>query len=180
MSLMTPSPLGAAGQLGNLLGIPSVGMNHRFAVLIDNAAYHFGDWSRVTGLTVTWQQVDHRVGDQGNHVWVFPGTTKYEPITLSRAAGPFSRVVQYWLTQTSKKPQPQSGTIQLLSYTGLPLVQWRLNEFFPIAWSVETFESSGAKPAIETLKLAHTGFLEDDVMPSNSPLPQLPSAASPF
>jgi len=173
-----PSPLGAAEQLANLAGLPTVGMSHRFAVLIDNAAYHFGDWSRVTGLSVTWQQVEHRAGDQGNHVWVFPGTTKYEPITLSRAAGPYSRIVQYWLTQTSKNPQPQSGTIQLLNYIGIPMVQWRLSEFFPIAWSVETFEASGAKPAIETLKLAHTGFLEDDQKPSA--LSPLPAAFSPF
>ena len=127
---------------------------------------------------MTWQQIEHRVGDQGNQIWLYPGTTKYEPITLSRAAGPYSRVVQYWLTQTSKNPQPQSGTIQLVDYTGIPLVQWRLSEFFPIAWSVESFEASGAKPAIETLKLAHSGFLEDDL--NSSALSPTSSMISPF
>ena len=86
--------------------------------------------------------------------------------------------MQYWLTQTSKNPQPQSGTIQLVDYTGIPLVQWRLSEFFPIAWSVESFEASGAKPAIETLKLAHSGFLEDDL--NSSALSPTSSMISPF
>lgn len=168
MSLMPPSYGG-----GNIARPPMVGMSHRYAVLIDNATYYFGDWSKVTGLSVTWNQIEYRVGDRGNQVWYFPGTTKYEPITLSRAAGPYSQVVQQWLTQTSKNPQPQSGTVQLLDYTGNPLVQWRLSEFFPIAWSVETFDAAGAKPAIETLKLAHTGFLPDE-MNSSDESPDLP------
>jgi phage tail-like protein len=174
MALM-PGPLGALEEaVGGAVAM--VGMNHRYTVLIDNFAYHFGDWSKVTGLSVTWQQVEYRVGEYGNQVWIYPGTTKYEPITLSRAAGPYSRVVKSWLAQTSKKMQPQSGTIQLVDYLGIPLVQWRLSEFFPIAWSVESFDASGAKPVIETLKLAHTGFLEDDLNSlASSPDPPIPS-----
>src|ERR1700678_3486233 len=91
----------------------TVGMSHHYAVLIDNVKYHFGDWSRASGLSVSWQPLEHREGDSGNSVVYLPGSTKYEPITLSRAAGPYSRVVQYWLSQTSLNPQPQSGTIQL-------------------------------------------------------------------
>jgi hypothetical protein len=67
--------------------------------------------------------------------------------------------------------------IQLVDYQGMPIVQWRLNEFFPIAWSVESFDASGAKPAIETLKLAHTGFLEDDI---NSLAPPAPPVSFPL
>lgn len=155
---MTMNDFGAAiGDVGS--GV--VGMSHKYAVLIDNVQYHFGDWSRASGLSVSWTQVEHREGDTGNTAWLFPGNTKYEPITLSRAASAYSRMVQLWLTQTAQSPQPQSGTIQLVDYTGMALVEWRLNEFFPIAWSIETFDAAGAKPAIETLKLAHTGFLGD-------------------
>jgi phage tail-like protein len=155
-----------------LTGTSMIGMNHRYAVSIDNLAYDVGDWSKVTGLSVSWQQVEHRVGEYGNQLWIYPGTTKYEPITLSRAAGPYSRLVQAWLAQTSKNPKPQSGVIQLLDSTGQPVINWRMSEFFPIAWSVDSFDASGAKPAMETLKLAHTGFLEDDV---NSLVPPLTS-----
>jgi len=172
MSLM-PGPMGPVGEAVST-ATAMIGMNHRYTVFIDNFTYHFGDWSKVTGLSVTWQQVEYRVGEHGNQVWLFPGTTKYEPITLSRAAGPYSRIVKTWLEQTSKSLQPQSGTIQLVDYLGIPLVQWRLSEFFPIAWSVESFDASGAKPVIETLKLAHTGFLDDDISSLASP-PAVPS-----
>lgn len=151
-----------AGQAQASIESLTIGMSHHYAVLIDNVRYHFGDWSRASGLSVSWQQLEHREGDSGNYVQYLPGTTKYEPITLSRAAGPYSRVVQYWLSQTSKHPQPQSGTIQLVNFAGMPIVQWRLAEFFPIGWSIESFDAAGGKPAVETLKLAHTGFLEDD------------------
>jgi phage tail-like protein len=172
------SPLGIAEQAGSTAGSLTVGMTHRYSVLIDNVAYHLGGWSRVTGLSVSWQQVEHRVGDRGNQVWLYPGATRYEPITLSRAAGPYSRVVQHWLTQTSKQPQPQSGTIQLVDFAGIPMVQWRLSEFFPIGWSVDSFDAAGAKPAIETLKLAHTGFLDDDL--NSSTLSPTSPMLSPF
>lgn len=155
--------LNAGPQAQTIAGGLTIGMSHHYAVLIDNVKYHFGDWSKVTGLAVTWQQIEYRVGDQGNQVWQFPGTTKYDPITLSRAAGPYSRVVQLWLSQTSKKPEPQSGTIQLVDFAGVPMVQWRLAEFFPISWSIESFDAAGGRPAIETLKLVHSGFLDDDL-----------------
>ncbi|HEV2344686.1 MAG TPA: phage tail protein [Actinocrinis sp.] len=138
-----------------------VGMSHRYTVRLDGPTLNMGAWYKVTGLSVSWQQIEHRVGEYGNRVWLYPGTTKYEPITLSRAVGADSQAVQTWLAQTSKNPQPQSGAIQLVDFSGNPIVTWHLNEFFPIAWSIESFDAAGGKPAIETLKLAHTGFLAD-------------------
>jgi phage tail-like protein len=159
--------LGSTAQAG-----PAVAMGQYFVVHIDNTTYNFGGWSRATGLSVTWQQLEHREGNLGNYVLYLPGTTKYEPITLSRAAGAQSAVVQHWLAQTSKNPQPLSGTIQLLPPAGPPpIIEWRLTEFFPIAWSIESFDPAGSKPAIETLKIAHTGFLSDDMSMVSSMAP---------
>src|SRR5262249_22375860 len=105
----------AVGGLSGAIESLTVGMSHHCTVLIDNVKYHCGDWSRAAGLSWSWQQIEHRDGEPGNSAEFFPGTTKYEPITLSRAAGPYSRVVQFWLSQTSRAPQPQSGTIQLVN-----------------------------------------------------------------
>ena len=166
---------GLAGQALALV-TPAVSMSHHFRVHIDNMAYNLGGWSRAAGLTVTWQQLEHREGDQGNYVQYLPGTTKYEPITLSRAATFYSNIVQSWLCKTSKSPRPLSGTIQLVTFIGVPVVQWRLQEFFPIGWSIESFDAGAAKPAIETLKLAHTGFLQDDLSPGSLPVPPMSGA----
>jgi phage tail-like protein len=148
-----------------LSGLP-IGMGHHFSVTIDNPAFDLGTWSRASGLQVTWNLVEYRVGDQGNEVWIIPGTTKYSNIKLSRAACVDSNIVQMWLAQTSTNPTPLSGAISLVASGGLiPLVTWQLNEFFPIAWSITDFNADQGKPAIETLELAHGGFLFDASLP---------------
>jgi phage tail-like protein len=143
-----------------------VGMAHRFVVSIDYPEYDLGTWSRVSGLQVSWNVCEYRVGDQGNQSWVIPGTTKYSNIKLSRAACADSQTVQMWLAQTSANPAPLSGAITLVMPTSLiPIAQWRLNEFFPIAWSISDFDADQGKTAIETLELTHGGFLFDESLP---------------
>jgi phage tail-like protein len=152
--------------LTSMLGSLPIGMGHHFSVIIDNPSYDLGTWSRASGLQVSWNLVEHRVGDQGNQAWIVPGTTKYANIKLSRAACIDSNVVQMWLAQTSTNPTPLSGAISLVTMGDLiPLVVWQLNEFFPIAWSISDFDAEQGKPAIETLELAHGGFLFDASLP---------------
>jgi|SRR5215469_5211908 len=148
-----------------LQGIP-VGMGHHFSVVIDNPAFDLGTWSRASGLQVSWNICEYRVGDQGNQYWLIPGTTKYSNIKLSRAACVESNIVQMWLAQTSNNPTPLSGAISLVAMGGLvPLVTWKLNEFFPIGWSITDFDAEQGRAAIETLELVHGGFLFDESLP---------------
>lgn len=144
----------------------TTGMGHHYSVHIDNSSYDFGNWSKVSGLSVSWARCEYRTGDEGNEVCILPGTTTYEPIQLSRAACLDSRAVQDWLVATSRHPKPQSGTIQLVNFLGLPIIEWRLNEFFPVGWSISEFDASTGHAAIETLKLAHNGFLPDQTSPA--------------
>ncbi|HKN97131.1 MAG TPA: phage tail protein [Pseudonocardiaceae bacterium] len=139
-----------------------VSMNHRFAVYIDRSDYDLGSWASASGLSVRWSVAEYKSGDQPNNSWILPGTTKYENIKLRRAACSDSATVQQWLRSTSRSPQPLSGSVQLIDWLGFPVVEWRLNEFFPVGWSIAEFDAAAAKPALETLELAHTGFLSDD------------------
>lgn len=151
----------------NPLGyVTQVSMSHHFVVTIDNPRWDLGTWYRVSGLQVKWKPCEYRVGDKGNQSWVLPGNTEYQNIKLSRAACSDSQVVQAWLASTSLNPVPHSGVIMLMDYGGVPVVHWRLNEFFPIAWQIVDLDADQAKPAIETLELAHTGFLYDESVPA--------------
>jgi phage tail-like protein len=141
-----------------------VSMNHRFTVSIDRSSYDLGSWAAAAGLSVRWELCQYRSGDQGNNCWIFPGATKYENIKLKRAACSDSAIVQSWLVATSRSAKPLSGTVQLIDWLGFPVVEWRMNEFFPISWNIAEFDASTAKPAMETLEIAHTGFLLDDRM----------------
>ena len=145
----------AAGQF-NLRGDSS-----KFLVVIDDGDYDLGSWSRVSGLSVTWDPVEYRAGDSTT-IQTAPGVRKYSKISLSRATCLDSMAVQEWLASTAKKPKHYSGCIKLLSWAGAPLCEWRLKAFVPIGWKIADFETKAATVVMETLEIAHTGFLDDD------------------
>jgi phage tail-like protein len=138
------------------------GDSSRFLVVIDDSKYDLGAWSRVSGLAVTWDAMEYRVGDS-TYLWSAPGVRKFSKISLSRATCPDSSLVQEWLAETVKKPKLYSGCIKLLDWAGLPLCEWRLTSFVPVGWKIADFETKAATIVMETLDLAHTGFLDDDV-----------------
>lgn len=138
------------------------GDSSKFLVVFDDAAYDLGAWSKVSGLSVQWDTVEYRTGES-NQVWTMPGAAKYGRISLSRATCPDSSFVQQWLAETSKQPKVFSGSIKLLSWAGFPLCEWTLKAFVPIAWKIADLETKAATVVMETLELAHTGFLDDDL-----------------
>lgn len=153
----------------------AMGLPHRFVVAIDNSAYNFGSWSHAGGLSVSWDVCEYRTGSDGNAVQIQPGFTKYQRIKLTRAACFDSAVVQQWLVETSLGCKPLSGAIYMMTtgipggvvdslpgLSGVPMVTWLLREFFPVSWSITDFDSAGStNVALETLEIAHTGFLND-------------------
>ncbi|MGW6278566.1 phage tail protein [Kribbella sp. NPDC055071] len=154
---MIPSPKSAGKGLELLTG--QVGMSHRYVIDIDKSAYQLGSWSKAAGLAVKWAKYSYRPGG-ATHETLVPGNVSYTDITLSRAAGAESGRVQEWLVTVTRARRPLSGAIYLVDFLGLPIVTWELKEFFPIGWRISEFDSGGSKPAIETLELAHSGFLK--------------------
>ena len=140
------------------------GMSHHFTVVIDNPAYDLGFWQKASGLTVKWELCTYRAGDQGNDYWIYPGITKDENIKLTRPISPASNAVQAWLSFTSAHATPLSGAILLVGPMGIPIITWRLYQFFPVGWQVGEFTAAEAKVVTETLELAHTGFLDDQIL----------------
>lgn len=153
---MAPSLKSAGKGLEQLTG--QVGMSHRYVIDIDKSSYQLGSWSKAAGLGVSWQKLTYRPGN-ATHETIVPGNVSYPNISLSRAAGADSGRVQDWLVSVTRARQPLSGAIYLMDFLGLPIVTWRLNEFFPIGWRLSEFDSAGSRPAIETLEITHTGFL---------------------
>jgi phage tail-like protein len=147
------------------------GMSHHFIVIIDNPTYDLGFWQKASGLSVTWDVATYRTGSQGNEFWIAPGGTKYTNIKLTRPVSPTSNVTQAWLSATSANMMPLSGAVMLCGSMGIPIITWRLYQFFPVSWQVGEFTSAEAKVVTETLELAHTGFLDDAVLANPAKLP---------
>jgi phage tail-like protein len=121
------------------------GMSHHFIIVIDNPTYDLGSWQKASGLTVKWEVCRYQAGDQGNEFWIYPGTTKYENIKLTRPVSPTSNVTQAWLSATSSNMAPLSGAIMLCGSMGIPIITWRLYQFFPVSWQVGEFTAAEAK-----------------------------------
>lgn len=145
--------------------LESFGLSYRFMLVIDNPVYDLGYWQKVSGLTVTWDIATVRAGDQGNDFWIYPGQSKYANVKLTRPISPTSNVTQAWLSATSNSMQPQSGVIMLCASMGVPIIKWVLYNVFPLSWHVDDFTAETGKVVTETLELAHTGFLEDQLLP---------------
>jgi phage tail-like protein len=156
-------PLNGARSLASLAAgaFNMRGDSSKFLVVFDNSDYDLGAWSKVSGLNVSWDMCEYRHGE-GPRIWTAPGVAKYSKLSLTRATCPDSMTVQEWLTDTSKNPRPFSGSVQLLSWMGIPLVSWHFSWLYPTGWRINDFETKAATVVLETLDLAHTGFLNDD------------------
>lgn len=157
-------PLNMANSVSSLaaglLGLR--GDSSRFLVVFDSGQYDLGSWSKVSGLSVSCDNIEYRTGNS-NQVWTVPGMTKYTKISLSRATTMDSSVVQDWLVETSKNPKIYSGCIQLHSALGIPICKWVIKGFFPVGWKIADMDSKASTLVTETLDIAHRGFLPDDL-----------------
>lgn len=140
-----------------------LGLSMRFHVTIDKAPYDLGSWSKASGLEVTWALVEHRAGDSGNDRWYYPGVPKYPYVKLERAAEKAgTESVRTWLNRNSFSYEATSGKVELFDAHQEAVTSWNLEHIIPIKWSITPFESNSQKVALETLELAHMGFLDDE------------------
>ncbi|MEU8934287.1 phage tail protein [Streptomyces sp. NPDC048409] len=153
----------------------SVSGNHRFRVAIDESTYDLGFWASASGLSVNWDICEYRSGDVWNQPTIYPGVPKYQRIKLTRGACGDSQTVQKWLSVTARRNQPLTGAVELINWLGQPTVTWELRDCFPAGWGISEFNAGGGQVALETLELAHAGFLDDGLAPdAPAGLPRLP------
>ena len=141
-----------------------LGMSMRFMVTIDETTYDLGSWAKVSGLDVAWDLVEYRAGDgPKNERWYFPGLTKYSTIKLERAVQEAdTKAVREWLDKNSFNHKVTSGKVELRDAKSAPVMEWTLRHVIPVKWSISPFDSAANKVAVETLELAHMGFLENE------------------
>ena len=148
-----------------------IGMANRFHVKVDSPSqFDLGTWAKCEGLDVEWTVNSYQAGDAGNSLWIFPGSTKYNAVTLQRVACENTRSIKNdWLTSVSfdlkDKLKPHLITISLLDETYKledAVCEWELRNAFPKKWSVTGMDATKSGVAYETLIIAHTGFLDDE------------------
>jgi phage tail-like protein len=142
-----------------------IGLANRFVVTMSGIKkYDLGSWQKADGLDVGWDVAEYRAGDNGNDRFYFPGNTKYNNVKLIRAISDETAKVREWLDSNSFKFTPYVGSIKILDAHGedIPGADWELRDVMPVKWSVSSMDAGASSVSIETLELAHKGFLKDE------------------
>jgi phage tail-like protein len=177
MSILDESMPAAASAATGMVpnGSFPYGLSMRFKVSVDGLS--LGSWSACRGLKVELKVA--RVAEGGNYWYehILPERITYSPITLERAVHPqdskqvlawLDTVASDWVNYSAGEPY-KGGTavITLLGVTGDEVMHWTLYGVYPTSWAGPSLSATENKVAIETLELAHLGFLPSSpVVPS--------------
>jgi len=153
----------------NVAGLTSaediLGLSARFGVTIDGT--ELGRWGKCHGLAVDFKPEFLNQGGVYDTQTILPGQMSYPQITLERAVSATETVkVQTWLSKMVKDwvyagNHGTGGTavITLYSAAGAPVVNWTLRHVVPAKWEGPKLDATSNGIALETLVLAHEGFL---------------------
>lgn len=109
------------------------------------------------GLEVVIEQREE--GGNNGFVWQLPTRVKYSNIKLSRAVGKDSAKLTAWICSFANGVDRQTATISAMTLNGEIVATWNLDGVIPVRWSGPSLNPDSPKVAIETVELAHHGFL---------------------
>lgn len=149
----------------------------RFHVSISGV--DLGGWARCQGLQVKFNPEPIKEGGNYQYEPILQGHIQYPNVTLTRAMNKDdTEAVQKWLRERAKSwiDSMSSGssalrrmvgmdgsggtaTITLFDAHGAKVCSWQLRNVYPASWKGPDLDASTLGVAIETLELAHEGFL---------------------
>jgi phage tail-like protein len=161
----------AASASPSMSTVPPYGLAMRFRVTVDGL--DLGSWSACSSLTVNLKSTMVTSGGDYSNQRILPEKVEYPNIKLQRAVHPTeSKTVKRWLKARVKDWMNWNGSgdiyaggtakITLLGAQGTEVMSWNLTGVYPVSWSGPSLDATQNKVAIETLELAHQGFLNSD------------------
>jgi phage tail-like protein len=134
------------------------GLAARFQVTIDGQ--NLGGWSTCKGLEVDFQHETYEELGNNQFVHYLPRAAKYTHITLERACtSEESSALQAWLSSVVMQPVKGTASITLHDAAQGEVITWTLTGVYPAKWTGPDLDGGSNKMALETLVLAHEGFL---------------------
>jgi phage tail-like protein len=130
----------------------------RFQVRIDRFG-SLGLWTKCEGLGLEYDVFEYREGGQNGFIHRLPGRAKYANVKLSRPIDKNSEKVATWMASLQGTAKRETAEISVLDPVGDVVATWNLVGVFPARWTGPTLDVAGNQVAIETLELAHNGFI---------------------
>lgn len=133
------------------------GQGLRFMVIIDGTP--LGNWQKCEGLSISYKTETYQEGGQNGYVHKLVGPVEYENIKLSRPVDPTSGAVAVWVASVQLRTVRGTGAIVVLGPAGIPVTVYTLYGVYPTKYQGPSFDVGSKNVAMETLELAHNGFL---------------------
>jgi phage tail-like protein len=134
------------------------GVSLYFHVTLDGM--DLGDWTKCEGLTVEYEVEEYKEGGQNGFVHRLPGRAKYQNIKLSRPLDARSRQLLTCLASVQKEVKRRGASIELVDQKEHKAIfQWNVSGVYPVKWTGPTLDFTANNVAVESLELAHEGFL---------------------
>ncbi len=136
-----------------------LGLSFRFDVDVDGV--DIGGWASCDGLKVDFGLKEVREGGTNDHAYWLPDQMKYDKVTLTRAmTRADSAKVARWLSGCVDKSRGGTARITLKDAHNDEVATWSLRNVLPASWKGPSLNAKdGSAVAVETLVLAHEGFL---------------------
>ena len=128
-----------------------------FTVTVDGE--NLGYFSTCEGLGVELVMEQREEGGTNGFVWQLPSRLKYTNVKLSRAVGKDSGLVTDWLIGFANAVSRKTACISARAADGHVVASWNLDGVIPVRWTGPSLNLDSPKVAMETLELAHHGFL---------------------
>ena len=128
-----------------------------FAVSIDDK--DLGTFNSCEGLGVEVVLEQREEGGNNGFVWQLPTRLKYSNVKFSRPLGPDTMKVAKWFSSMTGGVTRRTATIVAMTADDQVVARWGLADVVPVRWSGPSLNLDSPKVAVETIEIAHHGFL---------------------
>ena len=129
-----------------------------FKVFIDGQ--DIGFWNSFEGLGMETSIETREEGGNNAFVHQLPGRIKFTNVKLTRPINADSAQVAAWFSGMVKKVTHTTAQIVAVDTEDKVIAQWGLIGVVPVRWTGPSFNVENPKMALETLELAHHGFVD--------------------
>ncbi|MQA25125.1 MAG: phage tail protein [Micromonosporaceae bacterium] len=128
-----------------------------FKVRIDG--HDLGAFTGCEGLGCEVAIEQRQEGGNNSYIHQLPGQIKYTNVKLTRALNRDTQKVASWFAELASGVTRTTAQIVAMTAEGTEVWEWKLRGVVPVRWQGPSLSTDSPKVAIETLELAHHGFL---------------------
>lgn len=130
----------------------------KFQVQVDDTS--LGAFDTCEGLSCEVEVEQRQEGGNNSYVWQLPSRISYSNITLKRPLSKDTEKVAKWIASTTSQPRRRTANITAMTTDGTVITRWGLLDVVPVRWEGPSFTPGSSEVLIETVEIAHHGFLE--------------------